>query len=84
MLIAASEMIKGMAIVKPNAVVIRAKEMSFASAVGSGAAPSPAPASLANAAIIPKTVPNRPIIGADLITVLTQLIRNSRSVRMSR
>ena len=37
-----------------------------------------------NAPIIPNTVPNKPIIGALLITVLTQLSRYSRSLITSR
>ena len=60
----------GIAIISPTAVVIRAKLMSVASFDGS----TPVrwlPAILPKAAIIPRTVPCRPSIGAVFTTVLT-------------
>ena len=65
------------------AVVNSAKLMSLARAVGSVPFPCDA-AILANALIIPKTVPNSPSIGAVFTTVAIQLVPYSSEARMSR
>ena len=73
--------ISGIAIAKPHAVVRSAMLMSSANADGSTLS---AVANVLNAPIIPNTVPNKPIIGADLITVETQFRRYSMSLMTSR